>query len=280
MTGLPFRVRRNLLSLVTPSDAVLDDPVFVIGCGRSGTTALGETLGRHPTIAYLNEPREIWALEPKSDLWGSRANGSLELTAADETPEVTHRLQRAFYVAMRVLGGVRLVEKLPINAFRVGYLAAAFPRARFIHLVRNGADVADSISRYCETGVWFGKGGRKWDVLRERALSIGLAEAVGDCTTNYMRGLLEWRLAVMAASDSLARLPDAQHVTIRYEDLLAEPSATLGNILRFIGVEPSEELLCEAAEQLARRSKMSRVEDLDAPSLRLALPALERFGYA
>ena len=32
------------------------NPVFIIGCGRSGTTILGRTLAEHPRVKYLNEP--------------------------------------------------------------------------------------------------------------------------------------------------------------------------------------------------------------------------------
>jgi hypothetical protein len=40
----------------------LTRPVFIVGCGRSGTTILGEMLGRHPQLAYLNEPRQNGAM--------------------------------------------------------------------------------------------------------------------------------------------------------------------------------------------------------------------------
>ena len=36
------------------------NPVFIIGCGRSGTTILGKTLSSHPEIKYLNERRDLW----------------------------------------------------------------------------------------------------------------------------------------------------------------------------------------------------------------------------
>ncbi|WP_417860784.1 hypothetical protein [Winogradskyella sediminis] len=35
------------------------EPVFLIGCGRSGTTILGTTLGKHQSITYLNERRDL-----------------------------------------------------------------------------------------------------------------------------------------------------------------------------------------------------------------------------
>ena len=45
-------------------------PVFIIGCGRSGTTILGETLSSHPKIKYLNERRTLWhRAYPEFNIW-------------------------------------------------------------------------------------------------------------------------------------------------------------------------------------------------------------------
>ena len=45
-------------------------PVFSIGCGRSGTTILGNTLSQHPDIKYLNERRDVWhRAYPEFNIW-------------------------------------------------------------------------------------------------------------------------------------------------------------------------------------------------------------------
>ena len=46
------------------------NPVFIIGCGRSGTTILGNTLSNHPKIKYLNERRDLWhKAYPEFNIW-------------------------------------------------------------------------------------------------------------------------------------------------------------------------------------------------------------------
>jgi hypothetical protein len=44
-------------------------PVFIIGCGRSGTTILGQVLSAHPEVYYLFEPYHLWAaIDPMTDV--------------------------------------------------------------------------------------------------------------------------------------------------------------------------------------------------------------------
>ena len=77
------RLLRQAVQLL-PGTGALVRPVFIVGCGRSGTTALGEVLGRHPLLAYLNEPRDIWLYEPRTDIWSAKAGargGRLRLSA-------------------------------------------------------------------------------------------------------------------------------------------------------------------------------------------------------
>ena len=113
----------RLAAQLVPGTGALVRPVFVIGCGRSGTTVLGQILGRHPRLAYLNEPRDIWLYEPRTDIWSASAHarrGRLRLSADDVQPAAAARIRRAFAAEVRLQRAERLVEKLPINAFRVG----------------------------------------------------------------------------------------------------------------------------------------------------------------
>src|SRR5687768_6763980 len=131
-------------------------PVFIVGCGRSGTTALGRLLGEHPNVVYLNEPRALWKLDPRTDVWsGDVPEARLDLD--DVHPTIRSRLRAAFFA--KAADDDLLVEKTPINSFRIDYIRAVFPRARFLHLLRNGLDVARSIERWCLEGRrWYGEG--------------------------------------------------------------------------------------------------------------------------
>ena len=179
-------------------------PVFVVGCGRSGTTLLARMLRCHPAVVDINEARAVWlAADARLDVWSSAAarGGAAPLlqVAGDTLPRsALDTMRRLAYAALLMSppvtaaiataaaatfetgdGGAAadddarvhataaafvLVEKLPENAFRTPMLAAAFPRARFLHIVRNRHAVAASIAKFTPTA-WYGMCDVKWRVL-------------------------------------------------------------------------------------------------------------------
>src|SRR5687768_7444339 len=110
-------------------------PVFIVGCGRSGTTALGRLLGDHPDVRYLNEPRKIWRIDPRTDVGTGEATSQASLDLYDIEQPVRAEIRKAMF--KRVPPEGRLVEKTPVNSYRIDYLRALFPNGRFLHLLRN-----------------------------------------------------------------------------------------------------------------------------------------------
>jgi len=260
-------------------------PVFLVGCGRSGTTILGTVLGRHPRITYLNEPRHLWTKAyPQTDIWSGDAGvrgGRMHLTAADATPAQTHALRAAFAREVRRSGRPQLVEKLPINAFRLAFIDAAFPDARYLVLLRNGIEVARSIERECEREAWYGADDYKWHQLAAYADARPDTRGLpARCRTSYERGLLEWRLSVDAALAFTASLPPARHLQVTYEALLADPVTTIATIERFIGVPEDPGVHAFALGEIGRRSPEAGAVATPAATPELAGSLLHRLGYA
>lgn len=141
-------------------------PIFIIGCGRSGTTILGRALSKHKNITYLNEPHHLWfSAYPETDFWTPKAHsrgGKLLLTKADFSHRKSKKLSRLFKFETFIQRGPVLVEKLPINNFRLEFIRCIFPDARFIHIYRNGLEVARSIEKLSNRGEWFGANAYKW----------------------------------------------------------------------------------------------------------------------
>ena len=261
----------RLTAQLLPGTGALVRPVFIIGCGRSGTTVLGRVLGRHPSLAFLNEPRDIWLYEPRTDIWSARARargGRLRLVGAEVEAAAAARIRRAFAAEVRLQRAERLVEKLPINAFRVGWLAGMFPDALFVHLIRNGLEVAASIARHAERAAWFGVEDDKWRLLVECAGERGEADLVELCTDDFRRGLLEWRLSVATALDELAQLAPERQLEIRYERLVERPVEVCQQLEAFAGIGHAPAMAAFARAELGRRSP---------PPDRI--PLLRRLGY-
>ena len=148
-------------------------PVFILGCGRSGTTILGNALSRHSKITYLNERRDLWFLAyPETDIWTNKSvkrNGKLLLTAADAETGKSKMLRQLFFEEAAKNKRQLLVEKLPINNFRVDFINEIFPEARFVHIYRNGFEVAKSIEKLSKQGQWYGYNNYKWNLLVQYA---------------------------------------------------------------------------------------------------------------
>jgi hypothetical protein len=263
---------------------VLDRPVFIVGCGRSGTTALGRVISVHPSVTYLNERMHLWtSAYPVTDLWSAKSRargGRLELTEADLTPEGTRELIANFHCETVVFGGPRIVEKLPANNFRLPFVDAAMPNARFVHLLRNGLEVARSIAKMSDEGRWYGHGDRKWELLEEYARSHPeYDELLPLCENDRLKGLLEWRMSVDAALAYLERLPPGRQMTVTYEELLDTPVEALRRIEEFAELEPSEAVDRYAEANLQRRSTVIEATALSETEERIAGELMRRLGY-
>jgi hypothetical protein len=258
----------------------LTRPVFIVGCERSGTTILGQMLGQHPQLAYLNEPRHIWFHEPRTDIWSKEARlrkGQLQLTSSDVKPRVASRIARAFADRVRLQKSQRLVEKLPINSFRIGFICGVFPDALFVHLIRNGIDVAHSIAT--EFSRRYGHVGYKWELLADCARKRGEGQLVDLCTDNVLRGLLEWYLSVSTSSEAVGNLPKDRVLEIRYEDLLRDPVYICNLLENFIGVEPSPTMREFALSRIVRMSPPVATGSLTPAMKMIAGDLLTRLGY-
>jgi hypothetical protein len=231
-------------------------PIFILGCGRSGTTILGTVLARHPAVTYLNERRDLWAIAyPMTDIWSRRAEsrgGKLVMTAHDEVPGQSTRLKRLFmWQTIRSRRPV-LVEKLPINNFRLSFLRTVFPDARYIHILRNGAEVARSIER---EAIWYTKFGYRWKLLSQYAQSRQETLALPDfCADDFEKGLLEWRLSLDALYSSMNGLTADRFLEITYADLVELPRRTTTRIVDFLELPEDAGVIEFASSHVSRRS--------------------------
>lgn len=196
-----------------------ESPGFIIGCPRSGTSILGEAIAKHPGVAYLFEDASISRViqEGRPDH---------RLARADASPELLEAFRRAMLEVARDIEGDVLVEKNPRHVIRIPFLAAAFPAARFIHIIRDGRDVAASLM--------FRNRGPRWghvEIPGWREVLQAHPEA------NHIRCAIQWRDTVRIAREDASELPVGSYKELRYEDLLREPARIVSETLAFLGLE-------------------------------------------
>lgn len=244
----------------------IKDPIFILGCGRSGTSILSRSLALHPEIVYWDEPREIWkSCYPKSDIWSNNARrnkGKLVLEKEDESLINSRRLRRLFALKKSISGKKYLLEKLPINNFRIPFIRQIFPDARFIHIYRNGLEVAQSIEELAAKGKWFGPDSYKWETLLKLAKAQDEFNFKGVNLENmslYERGLMEWRLSTQIVRESLQKIPSDSYIEISYEDFVNSPMPTIGEILSFLNVDSNADVLNFVKTNVKRKSPTKKI---------------------
>ena len=189
---------------------------FVLGCARSGTSILGELLEAHPDVNYLFEANKIW------ERAGVSADGSHRLAADQATAQVCRAVRRDF-CRQRRSGATLVVEKCPRNAVRIPFLRAVFPRAKLIHIIRDGRDTACSLVPGMASGRWLHVRPPGWQEIQARYEGV-------------IRCAVAWQSIVQLA---MKDLKGAEYFEVRYERLVADPHGTARALLEFLNLPPA-----------------------------------------
>ena len=211
-------------------------PIFIVGVGRSGTTLLRKILGNHPNIAIPYESHFITKYYQSLEQYGDLNNeGNLRKIVADILDEaLIKQWDHAFNIETvidkisdRSLSGI-------IDAIYQDYAEARgkkrwgdksdyldrmhiinkiFPASKFIHIIRDGRDVASSVLS------------RPWG------------------PTDIIQAAEWWRDHVRLGRCMGSILGDARYTEIKYEDLVTKPESELMRICSFLGEEYSCDML-------------------------------------
>jgi hypothetical protein len=211
------------------TDGLCREPVFIIGSPRSGTTALGHALGRHPELWVSKESYFL------HQLFGNGRPGQVwEHNQKRPTPSWLREEQvaRAEFlgfigIGMNALfssrsGGRRWVDQTPLYTPMADDLADMFPGAKFLHLVRDGRSVVRSMSHFENV----------FDEAQRAALTDELPAWVSD----FRLACETWSQWVETGLDFGGRQPE-RCLLLRNEDLAQDPHAGFQRIWNFLGLD-------------------------------------------
>ena len=249
------RLAERRISNTSNADCAPDDvrTAFVIGCGRSGTTLVGEILGHHADVKYFFEPYHLWAtIDPTIDVLNRHHVGPCKFLLDQQhvDAEAKRRFNRLFIDPTHRTGTGLMLEKTPFNAMRIGYLEGLTSGTKFLHLVRDGIDVSRSIDRLSndktfrivgmpELNRWWGRDGCKWKALSAEGIAAGYYPEEVPLLKNYdVMGAYEWLVTLEEIDRWRSRLGD-RLMEMTYDQLTADPRASLKKICEFLGLPMS-----------------------------------------
>ncbi|MGH2698219.1 MAG: sulfotransferase family protein, partial [Actinomycetota bacterium] len=124
----------------------------------------------------------------------------------------------------RMAGKSHWLEKTPAHVFHIDHIARVIPDSRFVVAVRDPRDILAS-KKVRRAAIWTDKYRRE-----ERAYKslIKSYDPVWDA--------LSWRAAARAGVAAEQAHPD-RVMTIRYEDLVSQPTAVVGSLCDFLGLD-------------------------------------------
>ncbi|WP_285774254.1 sulfotransferase [Microtetraspora sp. NBRC 13810] len=192
---------------VHPEADRLVQPVFLLSPVRSGSTLLRVILNAH---SQIHAPHELHLRRLTVGFGTTLAEQAMDALGHNRA-DLEHLLwDRVLHRELTLSGKKIIVDKTPANAFAFERLTACWPGARFVFLLRHPVSIATS---------WHEASPGKRD-----------AEAAAVDALRYMKAVERARKAL----DGL---------TVRYEDVTAEPEQETRRICDFLGVPWEEEML-------------------------------------
>ena len=217
-------------------------PVFIVGCPRSGTTLLYDTLLSSRKFAMYRAESDVFLrIAPAFGNLRSAANRRksmdrwLEsdyfrrsgLKADDVRARVVSECRNAGDFLRLVMEGIvreqgvcRWADNTPLHLLYIPEIKKSFPNAKIVHIIRDGRDVAVSLNRlgWCHRF--------PWDAKHSLAISG-----------------LYWQWLVSKGREYGRRLDATDYLELRYEELVQHPQQTMKRLSGFIGEDLDSECI-------------------------------------
>ncbi len=227
--------------------------LFIIGSPRSGTTWLQAMIGAHPRVCttveltlfseYTAPWINRWEREAANIAQGRWHQGLPFLWTEDEFYDFLKGFLDKVYE--RVIStnpqATHVLDKHPGYSLYVEHIHRLVPNARFIHLIRDGRDVAVSM--------------------------VAARRRVGFGTDTIAASAAEWKRTVRAAWE--ASQYQGRYLEVRYEDLLTAGVDVLKSVFEFCGLSAAADEVTAIFEahqfQKMKAARMTPARSVKAP---------------
>ena len=252
----------------------LKDPVFFIGFPRSGTTIIFEAFVRNPEFGWLANYAEMWpraiaanilcrlldnrlvCFRGRKKQYGSVRFGNRLLPQpveayafwdhytgidfshdyligqkADKTG--CRAVREALQKTMWYQNKMRFTTKLT-GPGRIGYLRSIFPDARFVHVIRDGRAVVESLFR---VEFWHAQGGMEAPFWNNGLDAASLADWEQSARDPLVLAAHQWKRIIEITRDESRKLSAAHYVELKYEDFVKSPHTAISELQLWAGAQ-------------------------------------------
>ncbi|MBW2267363.1 MAG: sulfotransferase [Deltaproteobacteria bacterium] len=287
----------------------VERPIFVIGCGRSGTTVVFHALAEHPSLAWISNwsnrfgdaafwlrlaklrhapgvralgkhgwrPRPVEGYRPWMDCFDGFNRPARDLDARDCSDASRLRMRRLVARHLAVQRKPRFTAKYT-GWSRIGFMDCAFPDASYLHVIRDGRAVAASLLQVGFWEGWRGPSQWRWGPLSQEHEELWRAS---DGSFAVLAGI-QWKLLVENIRAAGATIGD-RYRELRYEEFVEGPAAALAELTEWCDLEAdprqAERIAALGVRPVGEKWRESlSVEEQRRLGTALA-PSLEALGY-
>ena len=218
-------------------------------------------------IHQISFPRQTMRWFDRYVMMGTRADGE---SSGGLSPRELRRWERDYLGVVRkaalLAGGKPLVLRNTVNTARADHLLRLFPRAKFIHIVRNPYTVYPSFMHLFRTLLpLYQLDHHDWEEMERH-----LVEMYRRVMTKYLR--------------DRERIPPGHLAEVRYEDLECDPLGELARLYRELGLpdwsaaEPAVDAYLQTLSSYRKNDLPMNRADIDRVSERWGF-AVDAWGY-
>ena len=238
-------------------------PIIIVGAGRTGTTIFHRMFSEHPHLAWLPgrlsstfpARLELGRLVMKGldypllgellkrrikpgesyQLWEHHCKGFSapyrDLLAADVTDKAKSQVPRTM---AKILTEERNRLLLKITGWpRIGFLSEIFEDARFIHVMRDGRAVANSMLNVYFWRGWEGPKNWGWGELS----SAQEGEWYEHGQSFVVLAAIQWKILMDAMEKAKGTISSERFLEVKYEDLCTDPVDQFQKVTQFCELE-------------------------------------------